>query len=141
MFFFQKYETYLSFFLSENFQFLEIKFSIHLNRRVSVPASMDLFWAAESILTSTLLLFCLNRPELTDKAENKMLTLFYFSDNAFKDYTYVKSSSPQTSTEHFLYMILTKRYIHGLNNEFDCKNVHILPKRLLSLVSKRTSRF
>ena len=31
----QKYEKYLSF-LSENFQFLEIKFSIYLNRRVFV---------------------------------------------------------------------------------------------------------
>ena len=29
----QKYEKYLSFFLSENFQFLEMKFSINLNRR------------------------------------------------------------------------------------------------------------
>ena len=34
----QKYETYLSF-LSENFQFLEIKFSIYLNRRVFVMLS------------------------------------------------------------------------------------------------------
>ena len=33
--FMQKYEKYLSF-LSENFQFLEIKFAIHLNRRVFV---------------------------------------------------------------------------------------------------------
>ena len=31
----QKYEKYLSF-LSENFQFLEMKFSIYLNRRVFV---------------------------------------------------------------------------------------------------------
>ena len=28
----QKYEKYLSFFLFENFQFLEVKFSIYLNR-------------------------------------------------------------------------------------------------------------
>ena len=33
--FVQKYEKYLNF-LSENFQFLEIKFSIYLNRRVFV---------------------------------------------------------------------------------------------------------
>ena len=33
--FVKKYEKYLSF-LSENFQFLEIKFSIYLNRRVFV---------------------------------------------------------------------------------------------------------
>ena len=33
--FVQKYEKYLSF-LSENFQFLEVKFSIYLNRRVFV---------------------------------------------------------------------------------------------------------
>ena len=33
--FVQKYEKYLSF-LSENFQFLEMKFSIYLNRRVFV---------------------------------------------------------------------------------------------------------
>ena len=39
--FVQKYEKYLSF-LSENFQFLEIKFSIHLNRRVFVMLSP--FW-------------------------------------------------------------------------------------------------
>ena len=32
----QKFEKYLSFFLSENFQFLEVKFSIYLNRRVFV---------------------------------------------------------------------------------------------------------
>ena len=31
----QKYETYQSF-LSENFQFLEVKFPIYLNRRVFV---------------------------------------------------------------------------------------------------------
>ena len=31
----QKYEKYLSF-LAENFQFLVVKFSIHLNRRVFV---------------------------------------------------------------------------------------------------------
>ena len=31
----QKYEKY-QIFLSENFQFLEVKFSIHLNRRVYV---------------------------------------------------------------------------------------------------------
>ena len=31
----QKYEKY-QFFLSENFQFLEVKFSIYLNRRVFV---------------------------------------------------------------------------------------------------------
>ena len=34
----QKYEKYQSF-LSENFQFLEVKFSIYLNRRVFVMAS------------------------------------------------------------------------------------------------------
>ena len=33
--FVQKYEKYQSF-LSENFQFLEVKFSIYLNRRVFV---------------------------------------------------------------------------------------------------------
>ena len=32
----QKYENYQSFFLSENFRFLEVKFSIYLNRRVFV---------------------------------------------------------------------------------------------------------
>ena len=35
LYFEQKYEKYLSF-LAENFQFLVVKFSIHLNRRVSV---------------------------------------------------------------------------------------------------------
>ena len=37
--FVQKYERYLSF-LSENFQFLEIKFSIYLNRRVFVMIAL-----------------------------------------------------------------------------------------------------
>ena len=32
----QKYEKYQGFFLSENVQFLEVKFSIYLNRRVFV---------------------------------------------------------------------------------------------------------
>ena len=32
----QKYEKYISDFLSENFQFLVVKFSIYLNRRVFV---------------------------------------------------------------------------------------------------------
>ena len=32
----QKYEKYQSFFYLKNFQFLEVKFSIHLNRRVFV---------------------------------------------------------------------------------------------------------
>ena len=36
----QKYEKYLSF-LSENFQFLEVKFSIYLNRRVFVMPDLD----------------------------------------------------------------------------------------------------
>ena len=31
-----KYEKYQSFFLSENFQFLEVEFSIYLNRRVFI---------------------------------------------------------------------------------------------------------
>ena len=35
----QKYEKYQSF-LSENFQVLEVKFSIYLNRRVSVMDSL-----------------------------------------------------------------------------------------------------
>ena len=35
LYFEQKYEKYQSF-LSENFQFLEVKFSIYLNRRVYV---------------------------------------------------------------------------------------------------------
>ena len=42
----QKYERYLSF-LSENFQFLEIKFSVYLNRRVFVMLSSIQFWARE----------------------------------------------------------------------------------------------
>ena len=37
----QKYEKYLSF-LAENFQFLVVKFSIHLNRRVFVMISNQL---------------------------------------------------------------------------------------------------
>ena len=32
----QKYEKYQNFFLSENFQFFEVKFSIYLNRRVYI---------------------------------------------------------------------------------------------------------
>ena len=40
----QKYEKYLSF-LAENFQFLVVKFSIHLNRRVFVMyCQMPLFF-------------------------------------------------------------------------------------------------
>ena len=35
----QKYEKYQSFFLSENFQFLEVTFSIYLNRCVHVMES------------------------------------------------------------------------------------------------------
>ena len=35
----QKCEKYQSFFLSENFQFLEVKFSIYLNRRVFVMSN------------------------------------------------------------------------------------------------------
>ena len=38
----QKYKIYQSF-LSENFQFLEVKFSIYLNRRVFVMSSV-LLW-------------------------------------------------------------------------------------------------
>ena len=38
----QKYEKYRSF-LSENFQFLEVKFSIYLNRRVFVMRCNNLF--------------------------------------------------------------------------------------------------
>ena len=37
----QKYEKYQSF-LSENFQFLEVKFSIYLNKRVFVMAWQNL---------------------------------------------------------------------------------------------------
>ena len=37
----QKYEKY-QIFLSENLQFLMVKFSIHLNRRVFVMLSFDL---------------------------------------------------------------------------------------------------
>ena len=37
----QKYEKYQGFFLSENFQFLEVKFSIYLNRRVFVMYNID----------------------------------------------------------------------------------------------------
>ena len=36
----QKYEKYQFFFLSENFQILEVKFSIYLNRRVFVMIFM-----------------------------------------------------------------------------------------------------
>ena len=36
LYFEQKYEKYQSFFLSENFPFLEVKFSIYLNRRVFI---------------------------------------------------------------------------------------------------------
>ena len=35
----QKYEIYQFFFLSKNFQFLEVTFSIYLNRRVFVMSS------------------------------------------------------------------------------------------------------
>ena len=42
--FVQKYERYLSF-LSENFQFLEIKFSIYLNKRVFVMDSNTFVYA------------------------------------------------------------------------------------------------
>ena len=38
----QKYEKYQSF-LSENFQFLEVKFSIYLNRRVFVITTISPF--------------------------------------------------------------------------------------------------
>ena len=38
----QKYVEYQNF-LSENFQFLEVKFSIHLNRRVFVMSYLVLF--------------------------------------------------------------------------------------------------
>ena len=38
----QKYEKYLSF-LSEKFQFLEVKFSIYLNRRVFVMYLFESF--------------------------------------------------------------------------------------------------
>ena len=38
----QKYEKYQSFFLLENFQFSEVKFSIYLNRRVFVMKATDL---------------------------------------------------------------------------------------------------
>ena len=37
----QKYEKYQSF-LSENFQFLEVKFSIYLNRRIFVMAFQEI---------------------------------------------------------------------------------------------------
>ena len=38
--FVQKYENYRSFFLSENFHFLEVKFSLYLNRRVFVYSKL-----------------------------------------------------------------------------------------------------
>ena len=41
----QKYEKY-QIFLSENFQFLEVKFSIYLNRRVFV---MERLWFITSV--------------------------------------------------------------------------------------------
>ena len=47
--FVQKYEKYLSF-LSENFQFLEIQFSIYLNRHVFV---MSLQWVNPNTAPAT----------------------------------------------------------------------------------------
>ena len=40
----QKYEKNIRFILSENFQFLEVKFSIYLNRRVFIMVCL-LIWA------------------------------------------------------------------------------------------------
>ena len=37
----QKYEKNISVFVSENFQFLEVKFSVYLNRRVFVKRCED----------------------------------------------------------------------------------------------------
>ena len=50
----QKYENYQCF-LSENFQFLEVKFSIYLNRRVYVmfPSVTDAMNPAQYILEYT----------------------------------------------------------------------------------------
>ena len=51
----QKYENYQRF-LSENFQFLEVKFSIYLNRHVFV-----MYDCAASL--AELILYCLNMPQ------------------------------------------------------------------------------
>ena len=60
----QKYEKYQIFFLSENFQFLEVKFSIDLNRRVFVMADcadeqavLSYCWAHTSEDTLSFFLF------------------------------------------------------------------------------------
>ena len=50
----QKYEKYKSF-LSENFQFLELKFSIYLNSRVFVMVSVVLLFCF-------FYLFCFSQP-------------------------------------------------------------------------------
>ena len=44
----QKYEKYQNFFLSENFQFLVVKFSVYLNRHVFVMTSWNYFRYAKT---------------------------------------------------------------------------------------------
>ena len=50
LYFVQKYEKYLSF-LSENFQFLEIKFSIYLNRCVFVMQGPEIVWGTKHLFS------------------------------------------------------------------------------------------
>ena len=45
----------IRFFLSENFQFLEVKFSIYLNRCVFVMATIVRTWVCVGLVRSTLL--------------------------------------------------------------------------------------
>ena len=47
----QKYEKYQSFFLSENFQFLELNFSIYLNRRIFVMIAVNCSCAFVTLAT------------------------------------------------------------------------------------------
>ena len=49
LYFEQKYEKYQSFFLSENFQFLVVKFSVYLNRHVFVMVFFFSFDASENL--------------------------------------------------------------------------------------------
>ena len=67
----QIYEKYQSF-SSENFQFLEVKFSIYLNKRVFVMLHMCLH-----DMVKTCILFLLNhKARVTTAADN--ITIFFF---------------------------------------------------------------
>ena len=85
----QKYEKYQSFFLSENFQFLEVRGSIYLNRRVFVMEGfLSLHWQLSSgtpfqNLLSVRQALTYSRPKLTSSSMPRPISYTKFSSDLF----------------------------------------------------------